>query len=235
VKALATSPLVALIAVAAAGTAAAQDREPKEDYPSVAAVLAELRADPDAKFETQDGWIVVASVERGNPVLWSFTPEGHPAHPAVVKRAALESKGTGFVELTTLCEGPEAECKKLLEQFREVSQRLAQENLPKRVELDVGIALNEHPRVHVKRMLAEEGKAAEIRMDGLLKVVIVPSWDRLRGVLLWAALYEYDAGDFRLLARPSLAAPGVGTAEFDVAARSGDIFRFSITPLLVER
>jgi hypothetical protein len=72
-------------------------------------------------------------------------------------------------------------------------------------------------------------------MDGLLKIVIVPSWDRLRGVLLWAALYEYDGGDFRLLARPSLAAPGAGTAEFDVAARSGDIFRFSVTPLLVER
>ena len=216
-------------------TAAAQAAEPTEDYPSVTAVLAALRSDPTAEFEMQDGWVVVASVERGNAVLWSFTPEGHPAHPAVVKRVALENKGTGFVELKMLCEAPEPECKRLLEQFRQFNQRLAQQNLAKRVELDVGIAQNTHQRVHVKGLLAEEGKAAEIRMDGLLKVVIVPSWDQLRGVLLWAALYEYDGGDFRLLARPSLAAPGTGTAEFDVTARSGDIFRFSITPLRVAR
>lgn len=223
--------LAALLLVAGAAQAA----EPAEDYPSVAAVLTALHSDPSAEFEMQDGWIVVASVEHGNPVLWSFTPQGHPAHPAVVKRAALESKGTGFVELTTLCEAPEAECKRLLEQFRQFNQLLAQQNLAKRVELDVGIAQNEHPRVHVKRLLAEEGKAAEIRMDGLLKVVIVPSWDQLRGVLLWAALYEYDGGDSRLLAKPSLAAPGAGTAKFDVTAHSGDIFRFWITPLGVEQ
>jgi hypothetical protein len=222
--------LAALILIAAG----AQSAGAADEYPSVAAVLAALRADPDARFETQDGWTVVASVERGNPVLWSFTPEGHPAHPAVVKRTALEKKGTGFVELTTLCEGPEAECKRLLEQFQQFNQQLAQQNLAKRVELDVGIAQNAHQRVHVKRLLAEDGKAAEIRMDGLLKVVIVPSWDRLRGVLLWTALYEYDGGDFRLLSEPALAAPGAGTAEFAVAARSGDIFRFSITPLVVE-
>lgn len=227
---VAARAIAGLIAAAVAHGAGAAD-----DYPSVAAVLAELHADPDARFEMQDGWTIVASVEHGNPVLWSFTPEGHPAHPAVVKRTALERKGNGFVELTTLCEGPEAECKQLLEHFRQVNQELAQQNLAKRVELDVGIAQNAHQRVHVKRLLAEEGKAAEIRMDGLLKVVIVPSWDQLRGVLLWAALYEYESGDFRLLSEPSLAAPGTGTAEFDVAARSGDIFRFSITSLGVER
>jgi len=227
--------LVVAVAAAAVGAVAAQDAEHAEDYPSVAAVLAELRANPSARFDMRDGWVVVASVERGNPVLWSFTPAGHPAHPAVVKRTALEKTGTGFVELTTLCEGPEAECKRLLEQFKQINQELAQQNLAKRVELDVGIAQNTHQRVHVKRLLAEEGKAAEIRMDGLLKVVIVPSWDQLRGVLLWAALYEYDGDDFRLFAQPSLAAPGAGTAEFDVAARSGDIFRFSITALGVVR
>jgi len=38
--------------------------------------------------------------------------------------------------------------------------------------------------------------------------------------------------DFRLLARPEIAAPGVGTAEIALPARSGEIFRFSIRPLL---
>jgi hypothetical protein len=224
-------PLCAVLAVQAAH-AADEAAIAAIDYESVAAVLAALRTDSAAQFESQAGWIVVASSERGNPVLWSFTPEGHPAHPAVVKRTALEKKGAGFVELATLCQGPEPECVALLEEFKQVNQQIAQSNLAKRVVLDVGIAQNDHDRVFVKHLLAEEGKAAEIRMDNLLKVVIVPSWDELRGVMLWAAMYEFDGRDFRLAAQPTIAAPGAGTALIDVAALSGDRFRFSITPLL---
>jgi hypothetical protein len=227
--------LIAAIAPLSSLACAVRADEPKIDYPSVAAVREGLEADPAARFELQAGWLTAATVEHGDPVLWSFTPEGHPAHPAVVKRKAVERNGSDAIELATLCESPADVCAALLDDFRQVSRRLVDSRLAKRVELDVGIAQNRHARVHVMHLLAEEGKAAEIRVDGLLKVVIVPSWDRLRGVLLWAALYEYDGGDFRLLSRPSLAAPGAGTAEFDVAARSGDIFRFSITTLRVER
>jgi hypothetical protein len=225
--------LLVVHAAQAADDAASEARiEAVIEYPSVAAALEALRTDPAAQLESQAGWIVVASSERGNPVLWSFTPEGHPAHPAVVKRTALEKKGTGFVELATLCQGPEAACVELLDEFRQIAQQVAQSNLAKRVVLDVGIAQNDHDRVLVRHLLAEEGKAAEIRMDGLLKVVIVPSWDELRGVMLWTAMYEFDGRDFRLAARPTIAAPGSGTAEIDVPALSGDTFRFSITPLL---
>jgi hypothetical protein len=202
------------------------------DFPTVDAALDALRKDADAQFETQGGWLVVATQERGNPVLWSFAPEGHPAYPAVVKRTALESKGNGYVQLDTLCGGPPDECERLLEEFRQFNQKLAQSALAKRIELDVGISLNDHTRVHVKRLLAEEGKAAEIRVDGFVKAVIVPSWDESRGVLLWTAVYEFDGQDFRLLARPEIAAPGIGSAEIRLPAASGDIFGFSITPLL---
>src|SRR5687767_13626755 len=90
------------------------------DYASVAAALDGLRADAAAQVESQAGWTIVASSERGTPVLWSFTPEGHPAHPAVVKRTALEEKGRGFVQLATLCQGPEPECFRLLDEFRQI-------------------------------------------------------------------------------------------------------------------
>jgi hypothetical protein len=204
----ALAPVFALLLCALPiGRAAQASDEPAIDFPSVAAALDALRADSAAQFESQGGWVVVATSEQGNPVLWSFTPEGHPAHPAVVKRTALEKKGTGFVELATLCQGPEAECFALLDNFRQINQQIAQSNLAKRVLLDVGIAQNDHDRVRVKRLLAEEGKAAEIRMDDLLKVVIVPSWDELRGVLLWTAMYEFDGRDFRLAAQPTMRAP----------------------------
>jgi hypothetical protein len=206
--------------------------EPALDFPSVAAALDALRADPAAQFESQAGWLLVATSEHGNPVLWSFTPVGHPAHPAVVKRTALEEKGTGYVELTTLCQGPEPECFRLLDDFRQKQQRLAQRAVAKRLVLDVGIAQNDHDRVLVRHLLAEEGKAAEIRMDELLKVVIVPSWDEVRGVMLWTAMYEFDGSDFRLAAQPTIvAAPGHGAALIEVPGAAGDTFRFSITPV----
>jgi hypothetical protein len=90
-----------------AALAHAED-EPAIGYGSVAAALAALHANPDAQFDTQAGWIVAATTEHGKPVLWSFTPEGHPAHPAVVKRTAIEAQGMGSIELATLCQGPEA-------------------------------------------------------------------------------------------------------------------------------
>ena len=226
-----TTASLALLSALAASAA----EPPEIDYPSVGAVLEALRSDASAKFDHQAGWIVVSTVERGNPVLWSFTPEGHPAHPSVVKRTALEQKGTGYVQLATLCEAPEPDCVRLLEDFKQINQRIAQSALAKRVELNVGIAWSDHSGVRVNRMVAEEGKAAEVRVDGVAKVVIVPSWDELRGVMLWAAFYEFDGGDFRLLSAPTLAAPGEGTAEIDFRASSGESFRFSVTPLVAAR
>jgi hypothetical protein len=223
---------VAASACMLAALAVHGEERPEIDFPSVGAVLEALRSDSRAKFERQAGWIVVATVERGNPVLWSFTPDGHPAHPSVVKRTALEQKGTGYVELATLCEAPEPDCARLLEDFKQINERIAQSALAKRVALDVDIAWSEHSRVRVKHMMAEEGKAAEVRVDGVAKIVIVPSWDELRGVMLWTAFYEFDGRDFRLLSAPTIAAPGEGTAELDFRATSGESFRFSVTPLL---
>ena len=227
-KIVAFTSSVWMVGALAAGGA----EPPKIDFPDVRAALEALRADTEAKFDGQGGWIVVATVERGNPVAWSFTPEGHPAHPSVVKRTVVEKGGTGYVELATLCEARESDCVRLLEEFKQINERIAQSARAKRVELDVGIAWSEHSRVRVKRMLAEEGKAAEIRVDGIAKIVIVPSWDELRGVMLWAAFYEFDGRDFRLLSAPTLAAPGEGTTEIDFRATSGESYRFSVTPLL---
>ena len=97
--------------------------------------------------------------------------------------------------------------------------------------LDIGIALNSHDRVRVNRLVAEEGKAAEIRMDGLLKAVFVPTLDEKGAVTLWAAMYEFDGRDFALVAAPQLVTPGTGKAEIELDAASGNRFAFSVTPL----
>jgi hypothetical protein len=223
------------VCLSVAFAAAAANANDAIGYPDIETALDALRADPAAQFETQQGWTVVANREGANPVQWFFTPDGHPAHPAVVKRTALERNGTGLIDLAALCYGAESDCYRLLDDFRQRSEAAARAARPQQVTLDIGIALNEHDRVRVKRLVAEEGKAAEIRMDDVLKVVIVPTIDDGRGVMLWTAIYEFDGTDYRLVADPKMASPGDGSADIRLASDSGNTFRFVITPLAAAR
>ena len=199
---------------------------------NVAAVLESLRADPSAQFREQRGWTVVASSERGEPVEWFFTPEGHPAHPAVVKRTAVERDGVGMIDLAALCQVDQAVCDRLLDDFRQ-QQELAQAAArPERVTIDVAIALDDHERLRVERLLAEEGMAAEIRFTDVLKIVIVPTLGDDGRVLLWTAVYEFDGADYVPLGEPQLASPGNGTATLEMASTSGSRFGFSLASLV---
>ena len=211
----------------------AQDVD-RADIPqaNVAAVLESLRTDPSAQFTEQRGWTVVASSENGLPVQWFFTPEGHPAHPAVVKRTALERDGVGRIELAALCQAEQAVCAQLLDDFRQQHDREQAAARPERVTLDVTIALDDHERLRVERLLAEEGMAAEIRFTDVLKVVIVPTLGDDGRVLLWTAVYEFDGEDYVPLGEPQLASPGSGTARLEMASTSGSRFGFSLASLV---
>ena len=202
---------------------------------NVAAVLESLRADSSAQFREQRGWTVVASRERGEPVEWFFTPEGHPAHPAVVKRTAVERDGVGMIDLAALCQADQAVCDQLLDDFRqqqELAQAAARPERPERVTIDVAIALDDHERLRVDRLLAEEGMAAEIRFTDVLKVVIVPTLGDDGRVLLWTAVYEFDGADYVPLGEPQLASPGSGTVTLEMASTSGSRFGFSLASLV---
>ena len=211
----------------------AQDVD-RADIPqaNVAAVLESLRTDSSAQFREQRGWTVVASSEGGLPVQWFFTPEGHPAHPAVVKRTALERDGVGRIELAALCQAEQAVCAQLLDDFRQQHDREQAAARPERVTLDVTIALDDHERLRVERLLAEEGMAAEIRFTDVLKVVIVPTLGDDGRVLLWTAVYEFDGADYVPLGEPQLASPGSGTARLEMASTSGSRFGFSLASLV---
>ncbi len=223
--------LLAVAALALASAAGADDTAPL-GYASVAAVREALRTNASATTRSQQGWTVVASRENGAAVEWFFTPETHAVYPAVIKRTVVEENGLGMIELAALCETASQEtCDQLIEDFRQTHNVTLKAPRAERIALDVGIALNDHDRVRVNRLVAEEGKAAEIRMDGLLKAVFVPTLDEKGAVTLWAAMYEFDGRDFALVAAPQLVTPGAGTAELKLAAASGNRFGFSITQL----
>ena len=107
----------------------------------------------------------------------------------------------------------QAACDRLLDDFRQQHELALAAARPERVTIDVGIALDDHERLRVKRLLAEEGMAAEIRFTDVLKMVIVPTLDDGGRVLLWTAVYEFDGVDYALLAEPQLMSPGSGTVD----------------------
>jgi hypothetical protein len=222
--------VAACAAVLGGGMARAEDVAPI-GYASVAAVRAALQSDATATFSEQRGWTVAASREHGQAVEWFFTPEGHPAHPAVIKRTVVEREGVGTIDMTALCQTPQEACDRLLEDFKQTHKPELKTVRAERIALDVGIAENDHDRVRVNRLVAEEGKAAEIRVDGGWKAVFVPTLDATGGVTLWTAIYEFDGRDFALIAQPQLVSAGLGTAEIKMAASSGNRFAFSITRL----
>jgi hypothetical protein len=215
--------------------ALAQDSEPAGiGHASVAAVLASLHSEPSAQFGEQRGWTVVASRERDTPVEWFFTPEGHEAHPAVVKRTAVERESIGMIDLAALCHAEQTACDRLLDDFRQQHELAQAAARPERVTIDVRIALDDHERLRVERLLAEEGMAAEIRFTDVLKMVIVPTLGDDGRVLLWTAVYEFDGADYVLLGEPQLASPGNGTVTLEMASTSGSRFGFSLTSLVAQ-
>jgi hypothetical protein len=224
--------VIALFVLGSHVALAADDEPAPIGQSTVAGVLESLRADPSAQFREQRGWTVVASSERGAPVEWFFTPEGHPAHPAVIKRTAIERDGVGMIDLAALCQTDQAPCDQLLDDFRQQHELAQTAARPERVTLDVTIALNDHERLRVERMLAEEGMAAEIRFTDVLKVVIVPTLGDDGRVMLWTAVYEFDGADYVPLGEPQLFSPGSGTAKLEVASTSGSRFGFSLASLV---
>lgn len=113
-----------------AGLAAAQgaaSSAPPLPYRDVAAALAGLQArDGNGTVVTHaDGWTVVN--EPLASAQWSFTPPGHAAHPAVVRRTILRQPGGAVqVVVDSLCEGPEPACQQLRAEFEALNDRIVQ-------------------------------------------------------------------------------------------------------------
>jgi hypothetical protein len=114
------------LALPALAQPAVQEPSPIE-YPTVAAALKNLEArDSNGTIVTHsDGWTIVN--EPLASAQWSFTPSGHYAFPAVVRRVIKRSSnGSVSVETSSLCEAQQSECSKLLAEFAALSERITQ-------------------------------------------------------------------------------------------------------------
>ena len=130
------SSLVFVAFLAAALSANAQDKTASSaestsgksaiGYTSVQEALESLKSKTGVSVTVTkpDSWVVVT--EPQTYTQWSFTPAGHYAHPAVVRREIRQRDGAVAVEMSALCQAEKAACDKLIEEFKQLNERMRQ-------------------------------------------------------------------------------------------------------------
>ena len=97
----------------------------KLGYPTVAAALEGLRARPGVSVTTTqpDGWII--ATETSTNAVWSFTPPGHYAYPAVVRREVKQRDGGEvYIDMVALCQAAKEPCDRLIREFQELNEQM---------------------------------------------------------------------------------------------------------------
>jgi hypothetical protein len=89
-------------------------------YGTVADARKAAMALPDAKKSEQQGWLIVEQM----PVIWSFTPVGHEAHPAAIKRTVVQRDGRIDLDMAVLCEAPKPACDHLVADFKAMNDQM---------------------------------------------------------------------------------------------------------------
>ena len=112
------------LVVTLVASAQPEDASDRSDigYPSVAAALEAMRIKSGTKVSMQGGWTVIE--EAATKTIWSFTPAGHLAHPAAVRRAIVQRGNDIFVEMKLRCESMKPACDKLVAEFQELNNRM---------------------------------------------------------------------------------------------------------------
>jgi hypothetical protein len=104
-------------------------------YSSVAEALEALKAKSGANVTVQQGWTIVD--DRPGNAFWSFTPPGHPAHPAAIKRSIVSRDGGMYVDMSALCQAEKAACDKLIEEFKALNERMRSDIRPPQIAVSV--------------------------------------------------------------------------------------------------
>lgn len=99
--------------------------KPTIGYPSYEAALTDLKSNPKANVSVQGGWTIIEVNSNNEMALWLFTPEGHFAHPAVVKRNVVETEGAVHIVMNALCVASKSSCDKLIKQFENLNDQIS--------------------------------------------------------------------------------------------------------------
>jgi hypothetical protein len=98
----------------------------------------------------------------------------------------------------------------------------------KDVSLSVGLDLNGEKRS--MGLITAEGQNAEIRVEGLLKVLVVPTIQPDGRIMLAAKIYALDAGEYTLISEPKVLTLNHERAEIRLTSGRGEAIAMAITP-----
>jgi len=93
-------------------------------YETVEQAFKALQADPAAGMQEYEGWTMFSQKANGVYILWSFTPEFHPANPSVVRREIAKINGQVNIRMDALCHSAREYCDQLIEEFRQINERI---------------------------------------------------------------------------------------------------------------
>jgi DNA-binding XRE family transcriptional regulator len=96
------------------------------------------------------------------------------------------------------------------------------------VMLDVGVSID-GVDASQSRLVTAEGKDAEIRLEGQLRVTLMPTINEDGSVALAIRIFEFAGSDFVLVAQPKMFVADNKRAEVHVTSPQGSVIRLAIT------
>ena len=118
--------LVALLYLPVA--AAQQVAEPSPiGYATIEEAFNALKADSDVGMKEYEGWTIFNQKGDGKYILWSFTPDDHPAHPSAIRREIVKKDDQILIKMDALCNSNQLDCDLLIDQFKKINERISQD------------------------------------------------------------------------------------------------------------
>ena len=105
--------------VCVAQTALPETSGPAIEYDTVSAALMALKSKPGVAFTVVNGWDI--ATDEAAMTIWSFSPRGYSAYPAVVKRQVVQTGSKVSIKMSVSCEGSKVECDDLVRTFSRMS------------------------------------------------------------------------------------------------------------------
>jgi transcriptional regulator with XRE-family HTH domain len=102
------------------------------------------------------------------------------------------------------------------------------------VQLDVGLGINDQD-FGPHTLITGAGRDAEIRLEGRLRLVVVPTVATDGNISLAIRMYEYADDRFTLVSEPKLLAADNDEVELKLTSKRGNVFRVAIKPHRVEQ
>ena len=95
-------------------------------YATIEEAYNALKADSAVGMQEYEGWTIFNQKGEGKYILWSFTPDDHPAHPSAIRREIVKKNDEILIRMDALCNSNQLDCDLLIEQFKQINKRISQ-------------------------------------------------------------------------------------------------------------